>query len=156
SDGVTDKGAREDDRALALLQHGRDLMLGGEERACQIDLERFVPPLERNARGRSLLAEYAGVVEGDIEAAVALLRALHQRLGECFVADVASQRESGASLVGDFTDQGLELRLATSSDDDLGARASKQLCARAADTGACTRYDRHLALEIKHATRPDS
>src|SRR5262245_54900658 len=73
SDSVADKGACEDDRTFALLQHGRDLVLGGEERARQIDLERLVPGAERNARSRSLLTECAGVIESDIEAAVALL-----------------------------------------------------------------------------------
>ena len=129
-------------------------MLGGEERARQIDVERFVPAVERNARGRPLLAEYAGVVESDIEAAIALLRTLDQLFGERLVAYVARQRKSVASLVGDFTDKGLQFRLATSSDDYLGARASKKLRARPSDTGARTRYDRYLALEINDATRP--
>src|SRR3979409_1875583 len=152
TNGVADKRAGEDDRAFALLQHGWDLMLGGEERARQIDLERLVPAFERNARGRSLLAEYAGVVEGDIEVAVALLRTLHQLFGKRLVADVARDGEGAASLVGNFTDEGLQFRLATSGDDDLGACASKQLCGRPSDTGARTRYDRRLALEINHAT----
>jgi hypothetical protein len=90
-----------------------------------IDLERFVPTVERNARGRPLLAECAGVIESDIEAAVALLRTLDQLFGERLVAYVARQRESVASLVGDFADEGLQFHLAPSSDDYLGARASK-------------------------------
>ena len=49
------------------------MMSGGEESARQIDLERFVPAVERNARRRHLLAVYARVVEvGYIRAARAL------------------------------------------------------------------------------------
>lgn len=55
-------------------------MLGGEEPGRQIDPERFVPAVERNARGRTLLAEGAGVVECDIKAPVALLRMLPSSL----------------------------------------------------------------------------
>ena len=129
-------------------------MLGGEERARQIDLERLVPAFERNARGRSLLAEYAGVVEGDIEVAVTLLRTLHQLFGKRLVADVTRDGEGTASLVGNFTDKGVQFRLATSGDDDLGAGASKQLCGRPSDTGTRTRHDRCLALEVDHDGSP--
>lgn len=54
-------------------------MLGGEEGARQIDLESSVPAFERNARGRPLFAEYAGIVEADIKAAIALLGTLLRR-----------------------------------------------------------------------------
>src|SRR5262245_49297109 len=150
TDGVADECAREDDRALSLLQHGGDLMLGSEERTRQIDLERFVPAVERNPRGRPLLAEYAGVVEGDVEASVALLGTIHQRLRERLLADVTRQRERAASLVGNFADEHIQLLLATSAHNHLRAGARKQLCGRPSDTGAGTCYDRHFAFQINH------
>src|SRR5262249_9716682 len=70
------------------------------------------------------------------------------------VADITREGERVASLVRDFTNEGLKLRLATRADDHLGAGASKQLCGCPSDAGARTRYDRHLALEINHATSP--
>ena len=134
TDGVADKRAREDDRALALLQHGRDLMLGGEERARQIDLERFVPAVKRNARGRPLLAEGAGVVEGDIEAAVALLRSACSTRSLANTSSLTSPA-SAASLVGDFADKGIQFRVTASRNDDLGARPGKQLKADLSGVG---------------------
>jgi hypothetical protein len=63
--------------------------------------------------------------------AVALLRTLHQLFGKRLVADVARDGEGAASLVGNFTDEGLQFRLATSGDDDLGAcRANSFAAAR--------------------------
>src|SRR5262249_34977925 len=99
-------------------------MLCGEERAREIDLERFIPAWEGNLGGRALLAEYAGVVESDVEAAVAVFRAVHHRFGERFLADVAGESDSGASLPRDFTDERIQLRLAPCGDDHLGAGAS--------------------------------
>src|SRR5262245_28144259 len=125
TDRVADKRAREDNGALTLLQHCRDLVLGGEERARQIDLERFVPAAERNTLGWSLLAEYAGIVEGDIKPTVALLRTLHQFFGECLIADITSERESGASTLGNLADKRLQFRLATRRDHHLSTRTSK-------------------------------
>ena len=106
-------------------------MLGGEERARQIDVERFVPAVERNARGRPLLAECAGIVESDIEAAIALLRTLDQLFGERLVAYVARQRESVASLVGDFTDKDSSSALRRAATTTLApARANSFAVAR--------------------------
>lgn len=121
-------------------------MLGGEEGARQIDLESSVPAFERNARGRPLFAEYAGIVEADIKAAIALLGTLYQLFGEG-----AGKREGVSSLAGDLSHKRIQLRLAPSGDDYFGARASKQLRGRPPDAGARTRYDGHLVLEINHA-----
>lgn len=126
-------------------------MLGGEEGARQIDLESSVPAFERNARGRPLFAEYAGIVEADIKAAIALLGTLYQLFGEGLVAHVAGKREGVSSLAGDLSHKRIQLRFAPSGDDYFGARASKQLRGRPPDAGARTRYDGHLVLEINHA-----
>src|SRR3954468_22178022 len=73
TNGMTNKGARENHRASTSLQHSRDLILGPEESASQIDPQCFVPPVERNIRDSPLLAMNTGVVEGDIQVAIPLL-----------------------------------------------------------------------------------
>src|SRR5262249_43851943 len=121
----------------------------------QIDFERFVPAVERNGRGRASLTEDAGIVEGDVESAVALLRTLHQVLSERLIAHVTREGDSVASLVGDFTDKRIQLRLASGADDDLGPRARKQPRGGPSDTGAGACDNRHLVLEINHDRSPD-
>src|SRR4029079_3133107 len=72
-------------------------------RKALVRLTLRVPAFERNARGRPLFAEYAGIVEADIKAAIALLGTLYQLFGEGLVAHVAGKREGVSSLAGDLS-----------------------------------------------------
>src|SRR6185436_20351856 len=90
-------------------------------RKALVRLTLRVPAFERNARGRPLFAEYAGIVEADIKAAIALLGTLYQLFGEGLVAHVAGKREGVSSLAGDLSHKRIQLRLAPSGDDYFGA-----------------------------------
>ena len=128
----------------------RDLVLGAEERAGQVDRDGLVPAGLGHAGAGAALAQRAGVVEGDVESAEPLDRQRHQGLGIVFGAHVAGQCGGLPAFGLDLGDQAVEFGLAAGADDELGAFGREQLGGRAADAGAGAGDDGHLVLQASH------
>ena len=147
---VADEGRREDHRAAAVLDHFGDLVLGGEERSGQVDGERIGQTCLRNLGARAGFAERAGIVEGDVESAVALDGKGDQRLVIVFRAHVAGKRDGFAAFGLDFGDEVVQFRSAAGADDDLCTFGSEELCGGAADAGAGAGDDCDFSIQAFH------
>ena len=123
---VADEGRREDHRAAAVLQHLRDLVLGAEERARQVDGERVDQPSSETP----VLAPASPSVPALLKAMSS--RPKRSRRGppapwrSLSDAHVAGQRDGLAALCLDLGDQPIEFSGAARADHDLGAFSGEQ------------------------------
>ena len=93
------------------------------------------------------LAERAGIVEGDIEAAIGVDRQCNQGLGVFLRAHVARERDRAAAGGLDLGDEACEFALAPGADHHFRTFGSEQLGGGSADARACAGNDGYLVLK---------
>src|SRR3546814_6608904 len=102
-------------------------MLGAEKGAGQVGVDALAPAGGGEFCDRRHLAQGAGVVHRDVEAAEAVPRGVDQSLGERFVAHVAGDCHGLAAGSFYLLDQLVESRPAARGDDHVGAFFGKEL-----------------------------
>ncbi len=129
-------------------------MLGAEECAGEIDGKGVVPAVCRNPGAGPALAERAGVVEGDIQAAIALDRQRHQRAGVFLAPHIAGERHRVAAGVTDLRHQAVQFGLAAGTDYHPGAFGGKQQGSGAANAGTGAGNDGNFSRQTSHDRSP--
>src|SRR5471030_445555 len=145
--GYVQRGARQadlagdrrdvDDAAAALRNHYRQLIFQAEEDAQHVGVEDGVVVLDGLAGDRAADAFVAGVVDGDVEAAVAGHGRFNQFAHVVFLADVGQHEVGFGTELAQF---GLQFGAglgAAARDDQLGALPGVGQGGGAADAGQC-------------------
>ena len=141
-------GGGVDDRAAAVLEQQRDLVLQAQEHAFEVDGDDPVPFLFGDLGGRLGLLLGAGVVEGVVQAPEPLhclgKRGLHVRAAS----HVAADGEGLAAEDLDHPDRVLAALLVDVGDHDVGAFTGERQCGGAADAAGRAGHERDLAVEV--------
>ena len=127
------QGLGEDHRAAAGFEHLRDLVLGAQKGTGEVDGDGVIPARFGHLGARTTFAQCAGVVEADVEPAVALDSQSDERLGLVLRAHIARQCGRFAAGRADLRDQLVQLARAPRADDDFGPFGGEQLGGGAAD-----------------------
>ena len=132
-------------------EHPRHEGVDRVHEAEDVDVEHPAPVVEalRSDRRR---ADHAGVVAEHVDAAIALVATLGQRLDGCHVAHVDGLGARLGARGGEFRRHRLGGAGLDIGDHDAHALAGQRERDRAADTAASAGDERHPALELLHQT----
>ena len=118
---MADKGRGKDHRAAAIFEHLCDLVFGAEKGASQIDCQGVAPAGFGHFRGRAAFTERAGIIESDVESAIAFDGQRDQGFGIVLRANIASQCHGLTTRRADLHNQLIELFYTACPDYDFGA-----------------------------------
>jgi hypothetical protein len=120
-----------------------------EKRSPQIHIHHFVESLRRRL-GDSPAAENAGIVDGNVHAAVLLHGSVKEHVGLIFMADVRLNDEGLPAFPANFLGRLLAKPLPSSGHDDLGSFLAKAKSNGFADSTAAAGDNSHFTRETLH------
>src|SRR5690606_12443575 len=147
ADGTEDRG-HVDDGSASRFEHRRDLEAHPVEDPVQVDPDHLIPSVDRILASRSLGAADAGVVDGDVEAAVLVDSVLHHGFALLGSADVDGDEGGGCSRRRKLLGRPATVLLVVVGDHDRRATLGEGLGASPADSGGSSRHQRNLSFEV--------
>ncbi|MNT30046.1 hypothetical protein D3C72_1658200 [compost metagenome] len=147
---MADKRGRENQRAAAARRHGRQLVLGRQEGAREIGIDRRPPVFQGNFLRGPHGPQGARIIKSDIEATKALQRQRHGPLRTRRVAHIAHASHGLRAAVRQLRHQRIEFRPPPRHQHQPRAMAGKQPRRRMTDARAGARDDGDLVVQLLH------